>query len=126
MADARVTQGSGIGRETALAFATAEAKHLVLAGRTEATLRGTESLIAKADKNVTISIVVADVCNEEDVKKIANAIESWNVLVHNAGYMSAPSPAAQADVEDYWKSYEVRNPHRSSAETTGVKQGCLG
>lgn len=99
--------GSGIGRETAVAFATAEAKHLVLIGRTEATLRETESIVAKLGKNATVSVVVADIGNEEDVKKLAGVVESWNVLVLNAGYINTPSLTAQADVQDYWKVYET-------------------
>lgn len=100
-------QGSGIGRSTAKAFATAGAKHLVLIGRTSSKLAETESEISKATK---ISTFVADVTDEEAVKKIADAVGTWDVLVLNAGYTTAPTPAAKADIGDYWKAYEVSTP----------------
>jgi NADP-dependent 3-hydroxy acid dehydrogenase YdfG len=108
------TQGSRIGRETAVAFAATEATHIVLVGRTKTTLGETESFIAKLGKNTTVLIVVADVEDETDVKNLAGAIQSWNVLVHNAGYMNTPSLITQADIEDYWKAYQVSSCMRVS------------
>lgn len=46
--------------------------------------------------------------DEEAVRKIADSVGAWDVLVLNAGYLPAPTPAAKADVGDYWKAYEVR------------------
>ncbi|RYP05423.1 hypothetical protein DL765_009839 [Monosporascus sp. GIB2] len=99
--------GSGIGRETAIGFATAGAKHLVLMGRNIAKLRETESLASKANADVGISVFATDVTDEITVKKIVDSIISWNVLVHCAGYIHTPMPAAQADIQDYWASYEL-------------------
>jgi NAD(P)-dependent dehydrogenase (short-subunit alcohol dehydrogenase family) len=41
------------------------------------------------------------------VKKIAEAVGVWDVLIMNAGYIPTPSPTAKADVSDYWRAYEV-------------------
>ncbi|KAI1818624.1 hypothetical protein GGS20DRAFT_581381 [Poronia punctata] len=54
------------------------------------------------------TIVAADVTDEASVKKIADAVDTWNVLIHAAAYLSAPAPAAKAEIGgDYWQSYEV-------------------
>ncbi|KAI1120095.1 short chain dehydrogenase [Nemania abortiva] len=94
--------GSGIGRETAIAFATAGATELVLVGRESSKLKDTASLIS-----AKTTIITADVTDESSVKKIADAVTTWNVLIHAAGYLSPPAPVAEADIDDYWKSYET-------------------
>ncbi|KAJ8131665.1 hypothetical protein O1611_g1961 [Lasiodiplodia mahajangana] len=98
--------GSGIGCESAVAFATAGAKQLVLVGRDESKLNSTASKLAGVG-DAKVSIVVADVTDEAAVKKVADSVENWNVLVHAAGYMNSPAPAAAADLDDYWKAYEI-------------------
>lgn len=99
--------GSGIGREVAVGFATAGAKHLVLVGRNELKLNKTSSAITAVNKEAKVSIFTADVADEAAVKRIADETEQWNVLIHAAGYMNSPAPVAKADIADYWKSYEV-------------------
>ncbi|RYP63001.1 hypothetical protein DL771_009486 [Monosporascus sp. 5C6A] len=99
--------GSGIGRETAIAFATAGAKHLVLVGRNISKLRETETLASKANAEIGVSVFATDVTEEIAVKKLADSIISWNVLVHCAGYIHTPMHVAQADIQDYWTSYEL-------------------
>ncbi|RYP75173.1 hypothetical protein DL769_003869 [Monosporascus sp. CRB-8-3] len=99
--------GSGIGRETAIGFATAGAKHLVLVGRNISKLRETQSLASKANAEIGVSVFATDVTDEIAVKNIADNIISWNVFVHCAGYIHTAMPAAQAEIQDYWASYEV-------------------
>ncbi|RYP50623.1 hypothetical protein DL768_003905 [Monosporascus sp. mg162] len=99
--------GSGIGRETAIAFATAGAKHLVLVGRNISKLKETESLASKANVDIGVSVFATDVTDEIAVKKVADSIVSWNVLVHCAGCIHTPMPVVQADIQDYWASYEA-------------------
>lgn len=57
-----------------------------------------------------MDVVVADVTQEASLEKLVGSLESWNVLVQGAGYMNNPTPAAKADMDDYWKAYEVRLP----------------
>ncbi|KAI0095755.1 short chain dehydrogenase [Nemania sp. FL0031] len=98
--------GSGIGSESAVAFATAGAKQLVLVGRDEFKLNNTASKLAGIG-DAKVSIVVADVTDEAAVKKVADSVENWNVLVHAAGYMNSPTHVRTADLDDYWKAYEI-------------------
>ncbi|OCL08732.1 hypothetical protein AOQ84DRAFT_221578 [Glonium stellatum] len=55
--------GSGIGRETAIAFAASGAKHVVLVGRTESTLLETQKLIPNG--TTTCSVFAGSVTDEE-------------------------------------------------------------
>ena len=45
--------------------------------------------------------------------KVAKTVGNWDVLILNAGYISTPSPVANARLDDYWKNYEV-GPHTST------------
>ncbi|OTA54001.1 NAD(P)-binding protein [Hypoxylon sp. EC38] len=99
--------GSGICREIAIAFATAGAKHIILIGRTLATLNETASLVSKANTSSRLTTFEADVTDEASVKRLAAAIDTWNVVIHGAGFINPPTPIIQVDVDDYWKSYET-------------------
>ncbi|KAK8135352.1 short chain dehydrogenase protein [Apiospora sp. TS-2023a] len=99
--------GSGLGRETALAFATAGAKQLVLMGRTVATLNETASLASKVNDRLQVSVLDVDVTDEAAVAGAAAKIGTWNVLVHGAGYINTPVPASHADIGEYWRCYET-------------------
>jgi NAD(P)-dependent dehydrogenase (short-subunit alcohol dehydrogenase family) len=99
--------GSGIGRESALGFAAAGAKHVVLVGRNEAKLQEVESAIATLSKDTKVSVHRADATDEAAIKSVAEAVGSWNAVLHCAGYMNKPGMAVTADLDDYWKSFEV-------------------
>ncbi|KAI0141712.1 short chain dehydrogenase [Xylariaceae sp. FL1272] len=99
--------GSGVGRETAVAFATAGAKHILLLGRNETTLKETESQILQANNNTEITIQVGDVSCEDVIQQVAGSLDSWNVMVHCAAYMNTPAPISTADVDTYFKCYET-------------------
>ncbi|KAL9625193.1 MAG: hypothetical protein Q9160_000595 [Pyrenula sp. 1 TL-2023] len=96
--------GGVIGQSIAVAFAEAGASQLVLIGRTRDTLAATEARITT--KNCQVRVHVADVNDEAAMAAVAQAVGSWDVFVMNAGYISAPSPIDQADLADYWQSYE--------------------
>ncbi|KAF2821569.1 putative NADP(+)-dependent dehydrogenase [Ophiobolus disseminans] len=99
--------GSGIGRETALGFATAGAAHLVLIGRTEASLKEVKTAITAIYTNTKVSVHPADVTDDFVIKEIASAVGTWDAILHCAAHFNAPSPAATADIDDYWRAYEV-------------------
>src|ERR1035441_4113616 len=77
---------SGIGRETALAFAR-EGAHVVLAARTESKLR--ETVDAYPDLRDLFLVFPADVTKDEDMRRlVATALSKLgrvDILVNNAG-----------------------------------------
>ena len=99
--------GSGIGRATALAFAKAGAARVVITGRREKILNEAKKLI-EAQSSSTVMKFAADVTKAEQMKQVASQVAGgWDVLVNNAGYLPAPSPGATADMDDWWKGFEV-------------------
>ncbi|KAK8123861.1 hypothetical protein PG999_003779 [Apiospora kogelbergensis] len=98
--------GSGIVRETALAFATAGAK-LVFLGRTLSTLEDTASLVSKTNGSLQVSAHDVDITDEAAVATTVARIGTWDILVHGAGFINTPVPVSQTDVGEYWKCYEV-------------------
>lgn len=97
-------KGSGIGRETALAFASAGAAKIVLLGRKESTLMETKKALPKSCEGV---VYVANVTDGNTLKEIASKIGTWDVLILNAGFISSPTKIADADIDDWWQNYEV-------------------
>ncbi|KAK8075236.1 hypothetical protein PG997_009899 [Apiospora hydei] len=82
-----VGAGSGIGRETALAFAAAGATHVALLGRTDATLKETAA--------------------REELGDAAAAIGKWHILVLSSGYCPDPAPVALSTPGEWWKGFEI-------------------
>ncbi|KAI6092266.1 putative NADP(+)-dependent dehydrogenase [Hypoxylon rubiginosum] len=99
--------GSGIGRETARAFATAGASHVALLGRTVASLNETKSQVALTSDKTSTSIHVADITQEKTLQEAAASIGVWDVLVLAAGYTSKPGSLTQTDTAEWWKNMEV-------------------
>lgn len=99
-----VQKGSGIGRETATAFAAAGAAHIALLGRTEASLKETAAALPSS---VSTSSHVVDVTSEESLAKAAGVIGTWDVLVLGAGHVSTPSSIAASNFAEFWQSFEV-------------------
>jgi NAD(P)-dependent dehydrogenase (short-subunit alcohol dehydrogenase family) len=100
----RHLKGSGIGRQTAIAFAQAGAKKIVLIGRTESTLRETEGLLPESS---SASVFTSSVTDEAGMKKIAESVGAWDVLVLNAAHISSPAPIVKTSLQDYWSDYET-------------------
>lgn len=94
--------GSGIGRQSALALATA-GFHVVLTGRRESALNETIELSGTADKMTAIS---SDVTQSESVDALFAAIEKehgrLDVLFNNAGTNVPAMPIDELSVEQ-WK-----------------------
>lgn len=98
-------QGSGIGRQVALSFAQAGARKIALLGRTESKLRETQTLLACESAVYAVSVT-----DDQGIQEAAAAIGTWDVLVVNAGYLTAPATIADSPVEDWWQSFEVIRP----------------
>lgn len=102
-----VQKGGGIARETAFAFAAANARRLVLIGRTESTLAQTRDYVQASNNSVECSISCADVCDEKAIRQIAAETGTWDVLILNAGHIPKPAAVVAANISDYWQAYEV-------------------
>ncbi|MEU4994870.1 glucose 1-dehydrogenase [Streptomyces sp. NPDC021622] len=96
--------GSGLGRAIALAFA-AEGANVVVAGRTEGTLKETVGLIEEAGGSALA--VTADVTRSADLATlVSTTVErfgSLDVAVNNAGVLRAGQPVADLP-EDDWRT----------------------
>ncbi|KAJ4350323.1 uncharacterized protein N0V89_008944 [Didymosphaeria variabile] len=99
--------GSGVGRATALAFAQAGAKHVVLVGRTSATLEETAAAIGESSEKTKTSIFAASVADESAVQNIAREVGAWDVLILNAAHLSPPNTVLNIPLSDFWTSYET-------------------
>lgn len=100
--------GSGLGKETALAFAKAGA-NLVICGRNYAKLEQVESLIT-SQYDVTVLPIRADVSSESDVKMLVQAafakFQKINVLINNAAVFQQ-YPLVESPL-DSWE-YQINN-----------------
>jgi hypothetical protein len=104
---------SGIGRATAIAFAKAGAKHVALIGRREQMLEETKSLVEKAKSDVKVTTHALDVKDLAALKKAAEGISHWDVLILNAGRIMKPAKVEEADPELWWDVLEVWNCNRA-------------
>lgn len=96
--------GSGIGRAIAERFAK-EGAFVIIAGRTEATLKET----AASDKK--ISYVTGDITRTETVEKIIETINKnyrgqLDILVNNAGWCPV-QPLKEMTIEDYDNAFSL-------------------
>ncbi|MFD6431393.1 SDR family NAD(P)-dependent oxidoreductase [Streptomyces venezuelae] len=94
--------GSGLGRAIALAFAT-EGANVVVAGRTESTLKETVDLVEAAGGKALA--VTADVSRSADLASLVAAVVdrfgSLDIAVNNAGVLRAGQPVADLPEEDW-------------------------
>ncbi|KAJ4340194.1 hypothetical protein N0V95_007575 [Ascochyta clinopodiicola] len=97
-------KGSGIGRATAIAFATAGAARLVLIGRTEPALQETAALIKTETE---VDIFPASVTDEVRLQEIAETVGAWDILILNAAHRLTPGPIVGASLQDWWQHYET-------------------
>lgn len=99
--------GSGIGRETAHAFAEAGAHNIHILGRTRQSLEETQALVEAKHPNAKVIVHVADILDTASLDRAAKEIGCWDVLVANAGYMPKPSLIETSDPDEWWKAFEV-------------------
>ena len=111
--------GKGIGKAIAISFAKAGAKAVVILGRTEAALLQAKEEIQKAGATasgnrthpIIVQSFVADALDVEAVNAAFSSVRSQigliDVLVNNAGYLSAPGSVAASSLDDYWYGFEV-------------------
>jgi NAD(P)-dependent dehydrogenase (short-subunit alcohol dehydrogenase family) len=83
---------------------------LILIGRRESKLREVKDEISAINPIVQVSLHTADVTDEAAVSRVAETVGIWHAVLHCAGFMNKPTMAAAADLDDYWKAYEVWTP----------------
>ncbi|KAH8799789.1 hypothetical protein F5884DRAFT_868883 [Xylogone sp. PMI_703] len=105
-----ITGGSrGIGRATALAFAKAGAEAVVITGRTEKTLQAVvEDIINLGAK---AKYYIADVIDKSKIQEVFTNTKaqfgSIDVVISNAGYLPDSAKIRDADIDDWWKTFEI-------------------
>lgn len=101
-----------IGSATIQAFAKAQATKFAILGRTESTLLSTKASIEASFPGTKVSMHVTDVASESSVANAAVDIKrqygTWDVFISNAGYLPDMATMAKADVDDWWRGFEVR------------------
>ena len=83
----------------------------MLVGRNAAALEETKAALS-AERGVETITSVTDIADEAAVKKLAAEAGTWDVLVLNTGFTSAPVAVAAADVSEWWTSFGVGKTSR--------------
>lgn len=107
--------GSGVGRHIASAFVTAGAKTVVILGRREQKLQETkkdlENAAARDGTKTEVLSFAADVVDAGRLKEVFAEVKrrfgAVDVVVANAGSFPTPAETETADVETWWRGYEV-------------------
>jgi len=68
------------------------------------TLEETARLLAEGPK---VEVHALSVTEETEVKKAAESVAEWDVLILGAAHTIAVSSIADAELEEWWKQYEV-------------------
>jgi NAD(P)-dependent dehydrogenase (short-subunit alcohol dehydrogenase family) len=104
----------GVGRATALAYASAGASHIGLGARSdfsslEAEINSAASAAGKPKP--TVLSVKLDVLDRKSVAQAAEEVEKefgrLDILINNAGYLEDFIPIIESDEEKWWRTYEV-------------------
>lgn len=103
--------GSGIGQATAIAFAQANAKVVVLTGRRISALEETRHKITAAGLKTTVVVHRLEVSSEGSVKAVFASVLAEHgpidVCVHGASHLSEAGKLHESTVSNFWDSFEV-------------------
>jgi NAD(P)-dependent dehydrogenase (short-subunit alcohol dehydrogenase family) len=103
--------GYGIGPQIAHAFATAGSTSIALIGRTASTLSATAASLKSTFPNIKVLALVADVVDKAAVEAAFTETKAKlgpiDILVSNAGYFSKHEMVKDADVDEWWKGFEI-------------------
>ncbi|KAI0129049.1 hypothetical protein BJ170DRAFT_669258 [Xylariales sp. AK1849] len=105
----------GIGKATAISFATAGCSKLLLAARSD--LADVETAVKDAAKKANrpqplVHTLKVDVTSEDSVRVAAEVAAdllggSLDVLINNAGYLEEWKPIAESNPIEWWRTWEV-------------------
>src|ERR1700761_50293 len=102
--------GIGVGKSIANAFVKAGAKAVAILGRRENILNDAKADLEKAGSSKILSFK-ADVLDDAAMNAAFDSTEKEagkiDIVVANVGYLATPAPAATADLNDWWKGFEV-------------------
>ena len=103
--------GSGIGQATAIAFAQAGAKVIILTGRRVQELEDTKRKIESAGLKSELLVRALDVTLESEVEQVFDEALSrygpTDICVFAAGHLSLRGKLSESTVSNYWDSFEV-------------------
>ncbi|GAA5881628.1 hypothetical protein JCM16303_005518 [Sporobolomyces ruberrimus] len=99
--------GRGVGKSTALAFARAGAKKIVLTSRTKSELEEVKREIEELGKGTEVRIVEVDLTKEESVDRLFQEAGQIDVLINNAGYLEPCVSIRDSDPSDWIRTQEI-------------------
>ncbi|KAJ4986954.1 short chain dehydrogenase [Stagonosporopsis vannaccii] len=97
-------EGSGVGHATAIAFTIAGSERPVLIGRTLSTLEKRVTLLPTGPRVEVYALVVTD---ETKAREAAERVGKWDALILGEARTISFSSSADAEMEEWWKQYEV-------------------
>ncbi|KIW22233.1 uncharacterized protein PV07_12139 [Cladophialophora immunda] len=109
-----VTGAAGrIGKATCIAFARAGAQYVAMLDLDRESLQRAKAEIEQDSgcKSTNLHLFPVDIRNQPAITEAFSSIESnlgkVNVLVNNAGYQPSPELYRDADIDEWWKSFEI-------------------
>ena len=103
--------GSGIGPRITHAFATSGSTKITIIGRTESTLLSTKKEIEAQHPGVKVLTFKADIVDAAAVERAFAETEKEfgpvDILVSNAAYLPDVEPLATANVDEFFRGFEV-------------------
>lgn len=88
-------------------FAEAGAAKVAIIARRVNMLQSVKAGIEAKYPDTKVSMHAADVVKEEQMKKAAQEIGDWDVLIMNAGYLAELAPALTSETSEWWRAFEV-------------------
>ncbi|KAF2250365.1 NAD(P)-binding protein [Trematosphaeria pertusa] len=103
--------GSGIGQATAIAFAQADAKALILCGRRTGALQDTKAKIEALQKTTHVLAIQLDVSDEDSVDeafaRVKEEVGKIDILINAAGHLGDMSFLKDMSLSNFWTSVEI-------------------
>jgi len=100
--------GSGIGAVIAKSFAEAGVAEVLLLGRTQSKVDAIAKELSASFKDTKFSTYAVDISSDDDVKKFfAGLASSPDILLNNAGYLTAPANFVEIDLKDFWDGFTI-------------------
>ncbi|GAA5920107.1 hypothetical protein JCM1841_004102 [Sporobolomyces salmonicolor] len=99
--------GRGVGRATALAFAQAGAKKVILTSRSQNELEEVKDAIEKLGKSTEVKVITANLTQEKDVDRLFEEAGEVDVLINNAGYLERCALIRDSDPADWIRTQEI-------------------
>jgi NAD(P)-dependent dehydrogenase (short-subunit alcohol dehydrogenase family) len=104
----------GVGRATALSFASAGAAGIALGARSDFGTLSSEILSASSKAGKAPPKILSlklDVANYGDIEAAVKEVErefgKLDILINNAGYLSPFETILDTPMDDYWRNYEI-------------------